>query len=242
MNRNIEPCWLLNISWCIIIYNLVAGNYSKSMWWFRDSKPKELCFLRPTAFNTHPETVLTRGTHVCQCIKNQIIMKQSQHELGSSLQFVQGTPRRPWPCKMCIGWVFVLQPAGKLTLQAHMFTVAAIQTISNDDPCLGLLVDFVMHSLMKPWWAVQSRHAKMIKNGSLCPFSSSDTMESRNHWPANHRSQLEKSWRKIAVQVIQPLGSWQLHQEGLKHIHHIFITDFITFSILQFFRSPVSKL
>lgn len=151
MNRNIEPCWLLNISWwCIIIYNLVAGNYSKSMWWFRDSKPKELCFLRPSAFNTHPETVLTRGTHVCQCIKNQIIMQQSQHELGSSFQFVQVTPRRPWPCKMCIGWVFVLQPAGKLTLQAHMFTVAAIQTISNDDPCLGLLVDFVMHSLMKP--------------------------------------------------------------------------------------------
>ena len=127
----------------------------------------------------------------------------------------------------------------------HMFTVAAIQTISNDDPCLGLLVNFFMHSLMKP------------PRG----LSKVGTMESRNHWPANHRSQLEKSWHKIAVQVIQPLGlsvpffycikkDWNIFitfSSPFHHLfiafsspfHHRFITDFITFSILQFFRSPV---
>ena len=59
----------------------------------------------------------------------------------------------------------------------------------------------------------------------------------------------ENKWRKIAVQVIQPLGlsltffycikkDWTI----FKHIHHRFHHLFITFSILQFFRSPLSKL
>ena len=109
----------------------------------------------------------------------------------------------------------------------HMFTVAAIQTISNDDPCLGLLVNFFMHSLMKP------------PRG----LSKVGTMESRNHWPANHRSQLEKSWHKIAVQVIQPLGlsvpffiasrRIETYSSPFHHLfitfsspfHHLFITD-----------------
>ena len=111
----------------------------------------------------------------------------------------------------------------------HMFTVAAIQTISNDDPCLGLLVNFFMHSLMKP------------PRG----LSKVGTMESRNHWPANnHRSQLEKSWHKIAVQVIQPLGlsvpffiASRRIETYSSPFHHLFITFsspfhhlFITFS------------